>query len=167
MTEKEQIFSSSVKNTGLFQFSDFYKFCYDWLTQETGLDISEDKYKEKLTGNAKFINIEWTGTKKVTDYFKYEIKVEFVIENMTDVEVAKDNVKMKSNKGAVQVKVKGNLLRDYKGKFESTATRKFMRSIYEKWIIASRIEEFEDKLFGKCDEFLSQVKAYLDLEGKR
>lgn len=167
MTEKEQIFSSSVKNTGLFQFSDFYKFCYDWLTQETDLDISEDKYKEKLTGNAKFINIEWTGTKKVTDYFKYEVKVEFVIENMTDIEVTKDNVKMKSNKGAVQVKVKGNLLRDYKGKFESTATRKFMRSIYEKWIIASRIEEFEDKLFGKCDEFLSQVKAYLDLEGKR
>lgn len=167
MTEEEQIFSSSVKNTGLFQFSEFYNFCYRWLTEETDLDISEDKYKEKLSGNAKFINIEWTGTKKVTDYFKFKVKVEIIIENLTDVEVMKDNVKMKSNKGAVQVKVRGILVRDYKGKFESTATRKFMRSVYEKWIIASRIEQFEEKLFGKCDEFLSQVKAYLDLEGKR
>ena len=167
MSEEEQIFSSSVKNTGLFEFPDFYKFCYEWLTQETDLEISEDKYKEKLSGNSKFINIEWTGTKKVTDYFKYKIKVEIIIENMTDVEVAKDGVKMKTNKGAVNVKVKGILVRDYNGKFETTATRKFMRSIYEKWIIASRIEQFEDKLFGKCDEFLSQVKAFLDLEGKR
>ncbi|MDP2628616.1 MAG: hypothetical protein Q8P15_01820 [Nanoarchaeota archaeon] len=167
MAEKDTIFSSSVKNTGIFSFSDFYKFCYDWLTEETELEIEESKYKEKLTGTSKFIDIEWNGTREVTDYFKFDIKVEFKIENMTEVELVKDGVKMKTNKGAVQVKVKGTLVRDYKGKFETTPFNKFLRSTYERWVIPSRIEDYEEKLFGDCDEFLSQVKAFLDLEGKR
>ena len=61
----------------------------------------------------------------------------------------------------------GVLVRDYNGKFETTAFKKFLRSIYEKWVIASSIEHYEDKIIGACDEFLSQTKAYLDLEGKR
>jgi len=63
--------------------------------------------------------------------------------------------------------IKGTLVRDYDGKFETTAFRKFLRAIYEKWVIASRITEYEDKIAGACDEFLEQAKAYLDLEGKK
>ena len=69
MVEKETIFSSSIKYTGIFSFKDFYKFCYDWLTEDTNLDISEDQYKEKLTGDSKEIIIKWTGSRKLTDYF--------------------------------------------------------------------------------------------------
>ena len=71
------------------------------------------------------------------------------------------------NNGLVEMKVKGSLIRDYDGKFEKTASRKFMRSIYEKWVIPSRINQFEEKLVSDCDEYLAQAKAFLDLEGKR
>ena len=71
------------------------------------------------------------------------------------------------NKGAIQISIKGNLIRDYQGKFETTAFNKFLRSIYEKWVISSRIDHYEDKIISECDEFLSQAKAYLDLEGKK
>jgi len=167
MVEKETIFSSSVKFTGIFLFKDFYKFCYDWLHEDVGLDISEDKYKEKLKGDSKELEIKWTGTKKVTDYFKFEIKADFEIKDLVNVEIKQGDAKIQTNKGSIQVKVKGNLLRDYEGKFERTAFQKFMRSIYEKWVISSRIEQFKDKLAEECDEFLSQAKAYLDLEGKK
>ena len=167
MAEKDIIFSSKIKYNGIFSFSDFYKFCYDWLKEETGLDISEDKYTEKLAGNSKNIKIKWTGTKKVTDYFKFEIVIEFDLVGLTNVEINQDNKKIKTNKGSVEVKVKGTLIRDYQGKFETTAFKKFLRSIYEKWVIVSRIEQMEDKLIGNSDEFLNQTKAYLDLEGKK
>ena len=167
MTEKDTIFSSNIKYNGVFSFPNFYKFCYDWLKEETGLDISEDKYAEKLDGDSKKINIKWTGTRKVTDYFKFEIKVEFEIVGLTKVEIIQNNTKIKTNKGGVKVKVKGTLIRDYQGKFETTAFKKFLRSIYEKWVITSRIEQMETKLIGDSDEFLNQAKAYLDLEGKR
>ena len=48
MSEKETIFSSKAKHKGVFTFKDFYKFCYDWLTEETGLYIAEGKYEEKV-----------------------------------------------------------------------------------------------------------------------
>jgi len=167
MAEKDTIFSSKTKYDGIFSFSDFYKFCYEWLRDETGLFISEDKYKEKLSGDSKKIEIEWTGIKNVTDYFRFEVKVKFNILGLKNVEVMQDGKKINTNKGSVEVGIKGILVRDYKSKFEKTAIQKFLRSIYEKTVIPARVEQFEEKLIEDCDEFLSQAKAYLDLEGKR
>ena len=167
MVEKEGIFSSRINFGGVFNFADFYRFCYDWLSDEANLIISEDKYAEKLAGDSKNIDIEWNCFRKITDYFKFEVKIIFRIIGMTNVEVQKDNAKLKMNKGSIGLSVKGTLARDYQGKFEKTSTRKFMRGIYEKWVIPSRLDQYEDKLIGDCDEFLNQAKAFLDLEGKR
>ena len=167
MAEKDTIFSSKIKYNGIFSFKDFYTFCYDWLTEETDLEISEDKYSEKISGDSKNIDVEWTGTRKVTDYFKFEIKVSFRIIGLTEVEIQEGSTKIKTNKGGVDISTKGVLVKDYEGKFETNAFQKFSRGIYEKWVIASRITEYENKIAGDCDEFLNQAKAYLDLEGKK
>ncbi|MEX2017146.1 MAG: hypothetical protein WD876_01605 [Candidatus Pacearchaeota archaeon] len=167
MSEKETIFSSKIKYNGIFLFKDLYKFCYEWLKEETGLEIVENKYNEKLSGDAKEIEVEWTGTNEMTDYFQFEAKIGIKVGGLKKVEVNKGGAKVEMNSGSVEISMKGNLVRDYEGKFETTAFRKFLRSIYEKWIIASRIEHYEDKIISACDEFLSQAKAYLDLEGKR
>jgi len=167
MVEKEEIFSSGVKFGGLFSFKSYYKFCYEWLTEEIGLDVAELKYKEKVAGDTKEIEVKWEGTKKITDYFKYLIKATFMITDLKKVEIQKGNAKIPMDKGGIKLSIKGVLIRDYDGRFEGSALRKFMRSIYDKWIIPSRIEQMEDKLISKCDEFLNQAKAYLDLEGKK
>lgn len=167
MAEKDKVFSSKIKYSGVMNFADFYKFCYDWLKDEAGLTLSEDKYAEKLSGDAKNIDIDWTGAKEMTDYFKFEAKVSFKIIALTNVEVTIEGKKVKTNKGSVEVSIKGTLIKDYKGKFEKTAFQKFMRGFYEKFVIPSRIDEYQGKVFGDCDEFLAQAKAYLDLEGKR
>ena len=165
--EKDTIFSSKVKYTGVFKFSDFYKFCYDWLVEEFGLAVVEEQYIEKIKGTTKDVEFKWVGTKEVTDYFKFEVKLHFKILKIEEIEVVQDKVKAKMNKGGIEVKISSIINRDYKGKFDTSALRKFLRGVYEKWVIPSRIEEYEDKLVGNSDEFLSQVKAYLDLEGKR
>ncbi len=167
MAEKDTIFSSKTKYKGIFSFKDFYIFCYDWLTDETDLDVAEVKYKEKIEGDSKNIFVEWVGEKKVTDYFKFQIKIKFQILALTEVEIQEGSTKIKTNKGTIEIKLQGILIRDYNGKFEQTAGKKFMRSIYEKWVIPSRIEEYESKIAEDCDEFLNQAKAYLDLEGKK
>lgn len=167
MAEKEEIFSSKIKYTGLLDFGEFYNFCYQWLVEEMQLDTVENKYSEKITGDSKGIKIEWTGTRKVTDYFKFSVNIKFEITNLTNVEATQNGRKIKMNNGTVEMKVKGTLIRDYDGKFEKTAGQKFIRSIYEKWVIASRIEQFEEKLISDCNEFLVQAKAFLDLEGRK
>ncbi len=165
--EKDKIFSSKVKYSGVFIFSNFYKFCYDWLVDEFGLKVVEEKYTEKIKGTSKDVEFHWVGTKEVTDYFKFELKAKFKVDGMEDVEVVQDKIKAKMNKGRIEVGISSTLIRDYKGKFEQNAFKKFLRGIYEKWVISSRISQYEEKLVGNSDEFLSQIKAYLDLEGKR
>jgi hypothetical protein len=132
-----------------------------------GLSVSEGKYVEKLDGDSKSIDVDWKGSSKITDYFKFEIDVSLRIIGLTKVELNQEGKKIKTNKGNVEISIKGILVRDYQGKFESTPFRKFLRSIYEKWVITSKIDQYEDQLAGDCNEFLSQAKAYLDLEGRR
>lgn len=167
MSESETVYSSKVKYNGVCKFADFYKFCYEWLSDEKGLSVSETAYNEKISGTSKDIEIEWIGKKKVTDYFKFKVKINFRILGLSEVEVVEGGAKVKTNKGSFEISAKGDLIRDYDGKFEHSAFQKFLRGIYEKWVIASRVEEYEDKLIGVCDSFLGQAKAYLDLEGKR
>ena len=167
MAEKYDVFSSSIKYSGIFSFSDFYNFCYEWLSEEAGMSVSEGKYTEKLKGNSKDIVVEWDGKRKLTDYFRFDAKIKLEVGGLKVVEINKEGRKITTNEGSVKISVKGTLVKDYKSKFEETPTLKFLRGIYEKWIIASRIEEFEGKIVGDCNEFLSQAKAYLDLEGKR
>src|SRR3989344_2942397 len=141
MPEQETIFSEKFKFDGIFSFKDFYKFCYDWLTQETGLTVQEAKYVEKAKGETKDLEIEWKGWVKLTDYFKFDSKVE--------------------------VKCKGILVRDWQGKFENNAFQKFLRALYEKWMIRPRIDQLEDKIFGDMGDFVEQSKAFLALEGRQ
>ena len=95
MAEKEEIFSSKMKYEGLWDFKEFYKFCYQWLVEEMHLDVIEDKYSEKITGDSKGIKIEWTGKRKVTDYFQFSVSVKFEIIGLINVEITKDGRKIR------------------------------------------------------------------------
>ncbi|MBU2503998.1 MAG: hypothetical protein KJ879_03015 [Nanoarchaeota archaeon] len=167
MPETDTVFSSKIKYNGIFSFKDFYKFCYDWLVEETGLEMVEDSYNEKISGDVKEIRIKWSGKRKITDYFRFDIKVEFIILGLKNVEISQGGAKVKTNQGSVEMTVKGILVSDYNGKFDKNWYAKWFRGVYEKWIISSRVVEFTDKIASDCDEFLSQAKAYLDLEGKK
>ena len=96
-----------------------------------------------------------------------EMKVKIKADPLKKAVITKDGVKKDTNEGVVEMEVSGTLVRDYDGKFESSAFNKFLRGVYERWVIPSRIDEFEDKVAGDCDTFLGQAKAFLDLEGKK
>jgi hypothetical protein len=168
MSETDLIYDGQMKYDGIALFKDLYLFCYEWLTEEIGFTIfTEKKYTEKLKGNAKDIEIKWEVEKEISDYFKFKMDVDFRILKLTEIEINKDGQKIKTNKGSMKIKAKGQLIRDYNGKFERTAMQKFWRSVYEKWIIPTRIDQVKEHIAGKTDEFLSQAKAHLALEGKR
>jgi len=159
MGEEKEVFSSKVKYEGVFSFKDFYKFCHAYLLNDKSLDVAEATYSEKIKGDSKDVEVEWKFEKKKTDYFKFKGGVKFRVINMKGVEVTQDNVKIKTNIGQIEVAIKGILERDYDGKFERTAFRKFWRSVYEKWVIPSTVNKYEDDLASLCDDFLGQAKA--------
>ena len=110
MPEKETIFSSKIKSSGIFSFKDYYRFCYDWLKDETGLDIRETKYAEKIDGTTKKIEVDWEGEKKLTDYFKFDVKIKIKADGLKEVEITQGGAKVNTNKGAVETEIKAILV---------------------------------------------------------
>ncbi|MEM4270473.1 MAG: hypothetical protein QXO70_00045 [Candidatus Pacearchaeota archaeon] len=167
MAEETPVFKGKLKHSGLFDFKELYKFCYNFWKENKEYLITEKSYGEKITPTGKEIEIEWETMKKVSDYFKLTAKIKWRIVGFTEVEAEREGKKIKINKGEIEISVESKLVRDYEGKWESSPSLKFFRSIYDKYIIKNKIEEMEDKIFGDSDEFLAQVKAFLALEAKR
>ena len=167
MPEEKEIFKGKLKHSGVFEFKELYKFAYTLLKEPKGLIIMEKTYGEKISGEGKDIEIEWDCTKTISDYFRLKWGIKWKMMNLTNVEAERDGKKMKMNKGDIEVEVVAKLLRDYEGKWEASPFMKFSRSIYDKYIIKNKIDEVEEKLFADCDDFLSQVKAFLSLEARK
>ena len=106
MAEKEKIFEQKVKMSGLFDFKEVYQFVYRWLVEEK-YDVEEQKYSEEVTGDSKKIEIVWEANKKISDYFKNQMKLAWRIIGMKSVEVEKNGKKVKTNQGTFEVKISG------------------------------------------------------------
>ncbi len=163
----DTVFSSKIKYGGVFNFSEFYLFCYDWLSQEVGLKIAENKYQEKLSGDSKDVEVEWKCNKKFDDYFKFEAGVKIKAKGLKKKEIIVEGKKITTNEGSVEVEIKGDLVRDYDNKFNTTPGKQLFRTLYDDWVIKPKKDEMSGKVVGACDGFLTQAKAFLDLEGKK
>jgi hypothetical protein len=166
MVEKSLLFSQSLKHVGFWNFKDLYNFCFEWLKNE-GYIVSEDDYQEKITDRGKEIIIKWTVWRKISDYFKYEIKVDWHILGMQDAEVKRGEKTEKTNKGEVKFTFKPFLVRDYESRWEVSPLYKFFRGIYDNYIVRTTIDDYEDRLIDKTISFIEQIKAFLVLESKK
>jgi len=123
---KDVKFQTSVKYVGIFNFREFYEFCFKWLKEEMGMTVIEKEYEEKVKGNEKELKIVWLAISKPAEYFNFNVD----------------------------------------GEFETSAKMKVWRSMYEKFLVPSRIKQYEDGLIGGASEFASQMKEFLDIEGR-
>ncbi len=165
MAEKEQVIKEKVEYNGIFDFKGIYGFAHKWLKEES-YGVVEEKYSEKVSGNAKDINFEWKCSKKLSDYFKVEVSVKFEISDLSEVEVEIDGKKKKTNKGKISIEAKGILVRDPDSKWEDTQFWRFMRDTYNKYVIPSRVESMQDRVFSDIKSFKDALKSYLEIVGR-
>jgi hypothetical protein len=166
MADKNLLLKEKVEESGLFDYSGLYGYAHGWL-KENGYGVSEDKYSEKIGASSKDIDIEWKASKKITDYFKIEHSIKFEIKGMSDVEVEIDGKKKKTNKGKVAIEIKTILINDYKSNWESSPFMKFLRDIYDKYIIPNRNDQMAGQASGDALAFKEEMKAFLELSGRR
>jgi len=166
MAEKDQIFSSKTKYTGIWKFEETYRFVYDWFLDK-GYKIIEKGYTEKIKPDGKEIEIKWEAKKKISDYFKFVIKADWLILKMVEVEAEKDGKKIKMNKGYIEIKFSAILVKDYEHRWENNAFIKFLRGVYDRYLIKGRIDKYEDRLLEEVDEVIAQTKSFLTIEGKQ
>jgi hypothetical protein len=166
MSEKDTILSEKIWYVGIADFKEYYEYAYDWLIGED-YRIIEDKYKEVHRGEGKDMEILWKADKKITDYFKISLELKWKVLGMVDVEVEMDGKKRKMQKMAeCKITLKGILEKDYSGKWGVKGSQKFLKELYNKYIIPQRTEEMEGKTREIVQKFKEEMKAYLDLIGK-
>jgi len=168
MVDKKQVIKEKVDYQGVFNFKDFYKYAHQFFKNENYDAVIEEKYEEKLASpDERNIKIEWNAQKSISDYFKIRIDAKFEITNMINVEVEIDGKRKKMNKGGISVDIKGTLIRDPESKWEVTPFYKFIREIYDKYIIPTRIAQQEEKVSSDVIAFKEHLKSFLEIYGKR
>jgi len=164
MVEKDKVWSGKLKHTGIVDFKELYNFCYTWLTDEDYFVI-EKNYNEKITPQGKEVEIQWVAFRKISDYFRFELKFTWRV-ILTPIEVEKNGKKIKADKAYIEIKIDGVLQKDYEHRWENNSFLKFLRGLYDRYIIRGRIEDYETKLYDEIEEFRRQVKSFLALTGK-
>lgn len=166
MADKERVLKEKVEHSGLFDFAGFYEFSHSWLKEE-GYGVVEEKYNEKVSGNARDITIEWAAIRSMSDYFKIEVKLKYEVTGLVDVEAEIDGKKKKMHKGRIAIELTGNLIKDPESKWDTTPLYRFMRDFYNKYIIPGKVEDMQEKVKSDIRELKEQQKAYLALTGRR
>jgi hypothetical protein len=166
MADKELIVREEVEHSGLFDFKSLYSFSHAWFADEK-YGVDETRYSEKVSGDSRNLLIQWMASKILSDYFKYEIQIDFEVKNLTEVEVDINGSRKKMNKGSVKISIKGALVKDHESKWETSTTNRFLRDVYNKFIIPSRVNDMRIKVSTDVKAFKDEVKSFLDLIGKR
>lgn len=163
MGQKKTVYKETFKHTGYWKYADVYNMMFNWF-RDRGYKLTEELYNEKIMSIGKEVIAKWNANKKVTDYFKFQIQSTWHILGMKDVEVEIDGQKVKTQKGEVEIIFKANILKDYEKRWEDKPLWKFLRGIYEKYVIRATVDEFEDDVEDDVRELIGELKAFLKLE---
>jgi len=165
MVEKSRVYKGNLKQKGIYNFKDFYEFLYDYLVDEN-YDIFETKYTEKIEGESKNLEIIWTATREISDYFRYEMKLHWFVLGMKKIKVKKEGKEITMDSGTMEIKFEAYLQKDYENRWENHPSWKFLRGLYDRYIIKSRIDEYGMALMDEVNETIAQAKSFLAIEGQ-
>jgi len=167
MSERDRVFRGKLKQSGIFSFTDFYEFLYDTLMDEN-FEVYETKYAELKKGtDSKNVEINWRTEKAIpgSNYFKFIIGVRWLVLGLKKTKVKRGEQEITMDSGTIDIDFTADLIKDPNDNWEKPFLS-FIRKIYDKFIIRSRIEDYEAKLFEEINDILSQARAFLAIEGQ-
>lgn len=163
-TKRDIFVDAEMKFTGYtFDFLEVYTHAKDWIEWK-GYSLTEKKYKEVVSpGDSKNYHIIWEISKKIDNYTKYLIILEWQLIAIKDVETVFHGKKTKAQNGEINVKVSAYMVLDYDEQWEEHALLKFFKGFYERFLYAGTIKRNEDELWGEGWGVHDEIKAFLDL----
>lgn len=156
---KIHVMSHVLRKHGIYNFGAAHNAVKTWLRKHK-YDFYEKKHYEKEP-KSKYMELIWVAERYVNDYVKFNIKVEIWMRNAKPVEGGK-------MQGRVEFIFNSDMEKnvDIKGvkKFSTAEKGNFMdfiREFYEKYIIKSRLEDLETKLFEETKDLIENIRLAL------
>ncbi len=141
---------------GTFDLDKMYKDTKSWF-DDFNYDFDEKEYKEKRQAHGDEIKIDLLAERKVDDYAKFHINVNFLILNVKKLD-------KKNYIGDVKVNVVSYVELDYNNNWQYGKLKKYLFFIYNNILIKNKIENvYEEKLFTELASFENVIKQHLGL----
>lgn len=155
-----------IRYKGVFDYDGMYKMMHSWLISKRFL-FNESKYKDKVStpfGNE--IEIKWEAEKKVTEFVKEYILIEFHLWDFSEVEIIKDGKKVKQAKTRMEIKFFARLELDYSQRFSkgSEFTQKLGKFYIENIIYWDWRIKYANALEYSVYDLHTKVKKYLNMD---
>lgn len=156
-----------IKYKGLYDYGGLYKFMRAWL-EKNQYWVNEDRYKDKLyTAFGTEIEPKWSAWRKINEYVKWNVGVEFHLWDAKDVEVVENDVKKTMTTGRMTITLSANVEFDYAGIFAKKGKFvEFLGNAYKKLrhreLEAIYVQGLEDEV----NMFQKEIQNYLNMHGK-
>ncbi len=151
----------ALKFQGIIDLPELYKQMKMWLEDKgyAKANTVEKSYVEKVKPNGKQIEISWEGEKSISDYFKYKIKVLFVLIGVNETEVQEEGVKRKLYKGNFQIYIsayveEGGDLWDSLGP---------LTKLYHNLVAKKRLQDCKSDLYDAMYSFQNFIRKFLEV----
>ncbi len=148
--------------SGTFDLERLYKHLYDWLNWR-GFGHEEKKYKEKVKGDSKDIEIRWSDEKDYDEYTKIVIETVWLVYGLTDVEAKKDGKPYKLNKANLILNVTAKFVTDKQGVWAKNPTLHFLQTFYEKYLYKNVIEQLKSDVWRLGWEYFNETKRFINV----
>ncbi|MEM4266816.1 MAG: hypothetical protein QW404_02055 [Candidatus Nanoarchaeia archaeon] len=130
-----KIFSNRIIQEGPFDINLIYKTLREWFERKK-YEYTEVENTTNFKPKGAEIKVRMRGEKEVTDYYKFTINVNFLILETEKVKI-KDKV---LDLGKMEVRIETFMEVDYRKKFQKSRMGKFIRFIYNNYIIKDEIQ---------------------------
>ncbi len=155
-----------IRYKGVFDYDGMYKMMHSWLISKRFL-FNETKYKDKVAtpfGNE--VEIKWEAEKKVTEFIKEYIVIEFHLWDFSEVEIIKDGKKIKQAKTRMEIKFFAKMELDYSQKFAKGGNfaQKLGKFYVENIIYWDWRIKYANALEYSLYDLHTKVKKYLNMD---
>lgn len=148
---------------GLFNVADLHKHIDEYF-EEKGYDKCEVKNAEIINDNGeRFIEIVFTPWKKVTDYARISFEVRLTIENMKDVEIEKNGIKILVQHGQVGFEFHVKLDTDYETRWNDTRTLVFWRVLFDRFFFKDYTNQYRAEGIDDYKMLKYQIQSLLNM----
>jgi len=155
-----------IRYKGVVDFHNLWKVIIDWLESKS-FEVQENKAKRGMQPFGEVLEVQMTGWRNVTEYYRFEILVWQKYWDCVPVEVVQNGVKKKLMKGRFFFFIQPNLILDYSDRYEKSRLTKAFGDFLYKYIYKWQIDAFYgDQLMYKVYELADVIKENLNVRTK-
>jgi len=152
-----------IRKSGTFDYKKIHSKVNSFFLK-MGYAFAETKHVEKDKSSGKEIESEWSGSRKVTGYVKFNVGVSILLRDYKEVSVEEDGKKIKTGLGRLEITFNAVMEKNY-GKIFSERTGEFtnlLKDLYEKYLVTKRLSGYEDKLKAEIHGLYNDIKGLVE-----